>query len=154
ATAGARPAEPAKPSVTAGEELPFEDCFAKTFDRIDFSTYDPRIRQPGQVYGSAPYRPSREELAEYETLPGYVRLAAKNRSHFPTHSWSAYSEFHGKALRAADAFRLSGARDQAQLIDALLNEAFAQHFLHDSFASGHIGTEFGSCFLFGGIYCT
>ena len=40
------------------------------------------------------------------------------------------------------------------LIQALLNEAFAQHYLQDSFASGHIGSVYGNCVIEGlGIGC-
>lgn len=103
-------------------------------------------------FGSEGYRASREELAEHEKIPQYVTLVSQNRGHFPRHSWKNYSDFHSRALELAYCFRdksecapwIKGAGDDL-LVDAIINEAFAQHYLHDSFASGHIGTEYGYC---------
>jgi hypothetical protein len=117
------------------------------------------------AFGTIGYRPERHELAEQEGIPGFVELAAKNRSHFPRHSWKAYVDAHRAALKFAVCFRefragmrcnMRGERISAGeawlfetplLVRMLVHEGFAQHFLHDSFASGHIGTKFGTCGL-------
>ena len=105
-------------------------------------------------YAVLGYEPTRHERAEFESLWRYVELASDNRDHFPLHSWKAYSNYHELALRlaACAASRVACTDPQFATYDpalmlakALVNEAMAQHFLQDSFASGHIGTEFGSC---------
>ena len=97
--------------------------------------------------GSPGYIPSRAEQAEFEQLPGYVDLARANRNHFPRFSWQTYSLNHRQALIYAQEYAArmesnerSGARRALRL--ALLYEGFAQHFLHDSFSSGHLGTHY------------
>jgi hypothetical protein len=94
--------------------------------------------------GSSPYAPDRLEQAEFEALDHYTGLAAGNRAHFPPHSWQTYLVNHFHALQKAVEYRTN--KDKNILFDALIHEGFAQHFLHDSYSSGHIGTEFGSCF--------
>jgi len=95
------------------------------------------------------YTSSRSERAAFERLPHYVDLARDNRDHFPTHSWFKYLEHHKRAREAADCYRKGPPLcDKSQgdaLLDAVVEEGFAQHFLQDSFASGHIGVEFGGC---------
>ncbi len=97
--------------------------------------------------GSEGYSPPRSELAKFEQLVGYVSLAAKNKSHFPRYSWKVYNTNHRKALELASIYAkraLAGDDDSAYkiLAKALIYEGFAQYFLHDSFASGHLGTSF------------
>lgn len=62
----------------------------------------------------------------------YVGLALRNEDHFAPRSWIAYAVHHGEALRLA-----LGARD---LEAALVRNAFADHFLEDAFATGHLRT--------------
>ena len=121
------------------------------------------------------YSPQRDEWSEFEVLPGFLELVSSNQSHFPTHSWREYAIHHHRALQAAQSYKdkkvdKEGCRDSfptfptfpkflgnnvesnygedaplCYLRRALVYEGYAQHFLHDSFSSGHIGTEFGKC---------
>jgi hypothetical protein len=106
---------------------------------------------PVHRFGAEGYRASREELAERERIPRFVPLVAVNRKHFPRHSWTAYSYHHNRALEIARCFRdwkecSPEESSRADLLmEALVEEAFAQHYLQDSFASGHIGTKWGQC---------
>ena len=129
----------------------------------------------GAVLPLTGYSPQRDEWSEFEGLPGFVDLVSSNQSHFPTHSWREYAIHHHAALQAAKSYAKSykdkkvdkeGCRDiihinilpnrseyygeaapMCYVRRALVYEGYAQHFLHDSFASGHIGTEFGSCVI-------
>ncbi len=70
----------------------------------------------------------------------YYTLAANNVSHF---SWGGtsqrtYSSWHGQAL--VDAFEAGQLGDDVRWQRALGKEAFADHFLTDSFAGGHVRT--------------
>ena len=130
----------------------WEDCFRSIAGDGDLG------RPPKREFGSSGYQASREELAEHEMVPRYISLASQNKAHFPRHSWKSYSDHHSEALRFASCYArkvpcagapLSG---EALLVEAILNEAFAQHYLHDSFAAGHIGTGYGECRL--GFFCT
>jgi hypothetical protein len=110
--------------------------------------------QPVHRFGAEGYRPSREELAERERIPRYVPLVAVNKKHFPRHSWKAYSDHHNRALELARCFRdweqgcsRGRASREDLLVDAIIEEAFAQHYLQDSFAAGHIGTKWGECWF-------
>ena len=114
------------------------------------------------------YSPQRDEWSEFEGLAGFFNLVSSNQSHFPTHSWREYAVHHYAALQAAKSYKdkivdKEGCRDFITMIlfkkpkyygedaplcylrRALVYEGYAQHFLHDSFSSGHIGTEFGTC---------
>lgn len=63
-------------------------------------------------------------------------LAVNNFDHFSPYSWYAYSIGHSIALKfAAEAGKT---KKQDDLNYAYAIEAFAQHFLTDTFASGHI----------------
>jgi hypothetical protein len=93
-------------------------------------------------------------------VPRYISLASENKNHFARYSWKTYSKYH------ADAIALDGCYADYPEIDtnsnntcaykspddllfeSMINESFAQHFLHDSFASGHIATKYSECFLF------
>lgn len=108
------------------------------------------------------YTPPRLELAEFEKLKYFTSLVANNRMHFPRHSWSEYRKYHRAALTSAlfSAEKNKGVKvprpiahdesSHSHLADALILEGFAQHFLQDSFASGHIGASSGSADLFRG----
>jgi hypothetical protein len=103
------------------------------------------------AYGQKGYQASQQELDLFEQLPNYVELAAKNKTHFPTFSWLEYAKHHQEAIRFATCYKnkLSCSPQHSQENDslkmALFYEAMAQHFLHDSFASGHIGSDYGKC---------
>jgi hypothetical protein len=121
------------------------------------------------VLPPAGYSPQRDEWSEFEGLPGFLDLVSSNQRHFPTHSWREYAIRHHAALQAAKSYKdkkadKEGCRDFITILllkkveynygedaplcylrRALVYEGYAQHFLHDSFASGHIGTEFGNC---------
>lgn len=125
----------------------------RCFDQVPRIALDVSAKQyPGTSKG---YEPSRLELADFEKLAYYVRLAEDNRKHFPKHSWRAYLDYHTKAVNCAEEYQkrnldkcgtVAHEKDAIQaLVFALIYEGFAQHFLHDSFSSGHIGTKFGTC---------
>lgn len=120
----------------------WEQCF----DSIGAGSFDAEARH---TYGAEGYRASREELAEHEAISGYITLASQNKSHFPRYSWKEYSRHHRRALKLAEQYRSGGCPESQHceelLADILLTEGFAQHFLQDSFASGHIGTAQGQC---------
>ena len=66
--------------------------------------------------------------------PGYVKLASLNVDHFGLDARTAYNAGHLRALEEA-------ARGEiANLRRAYTMNAFADHFLQDSFASGHLRT--------------
>jgi hypothetical protein len=101
------------------------------------------------MFGSSGYRPSPQELAQQEAIPGAIALVSENKTHFPRYSWREFDRYHRKALELADCYRERaqgspcepGLGERDLLAKALLNEAFAQHYLHDSFAAGHIGVS-------------
>ncbi len=101
---------------------------------------------PG-VPGSTKYTATRAEAAAFEDVPGYVALAQQNKDHFPLDSWAAYSYYHevayDKALDYDDNKHQDPKQHKNDLVMAILNEGFAQHFLQDSFASGHIASDWG-----------
>jgi len=59
----------------------------------------------------------------------YASLANENQDHFAPRSWARYLWHHAEALRLALERDLDG---------ALVRNAFADHFLTDAFASGHL----------------
>lgn len=111
------------------------------------------------------YIPPRLEIAEFEKLGNFVSLLTNNKSHFPRHSWSAYRKHHRAALNSALCYYDKKRRPEvhlprpcvqdessrSHLTDAIVLEGFAQHFLQDSFASGHIGASYKSAGLFSGV---
>ena len=100
------------------------------------------------------YVPSRDELSEFEKLNNYVVLAAQNKTHFPRHSWKEYLSWHQKAMDEAREYAKRASSNEKSgyyyrlrpLYRALVNEGWAQHFLHDTYAAGHIGSKYGWCF--------
>lgn len=119
-------------------------CFANRSGTVQTRSSD----LPGATPG---YVPSRLELAEFEQLPNYVDLVGSNKSHFPMHSWKAYVDHHLAALDKAAQYRtgiyLIGETAVRSLKQALIHEGIAQHFLQDSFAAGHIASQYGSCWI-------
>jgi hypothetical protein len=60
----------------------------------------------------------------------YASLANENQDHFAPRSWARYAQHHAEALKLAAIDR--------NLDAALVRNAFADHFLTDAFASGHL----------------
>jgi hypothetical protein len=65
----------------------------------------------------------------------YVELALRNTDHFGWHNMRAYCHHHAEALKLAVA---CGRRTDQAFYRALCTNAFADHFLTDGFAAGHI----------------
>jgi hypothetical protein len=65
----------------------------------------------------------------------YVELALRNTAHFGWHNLVAYRVHHAEALRLAAS---TGGREDETFRRALYTNAFADHFLTDGFAAGHI----------------
>ncbi len=74
--------------------------------------------------------------------PDYLSLALANEAHFGFYNMIAYVNYHGRALNLAlEAHSLAAvdaARSQRLFTQALFLNAFADHFLTDGFAAGHI----------------
>lgn len=74
----------------------------------------------------------------------YVELAIDNNSHFGWHNMKAYVEYHGRAIKlaiTAKAQLAAGSEDGEQTwLRAVFTNAFADHFLTDAFAAGHVRT--------------
>ena len=78
----------------------------------------------------------------------FIDLADTNWDHFSFNgrTWSAYSAGHSLAMEAAVVAHTLAANKApeekiaAQLLHAYVYDAFAQHFLTDSWAAGHIRT--------------
>lgn len=66
----------------------------------------------------------------------YVELALRNTDHFGWHNIVAYCKYHTEALRLAHSAR--GVEKCPAFRRALFTNAFADHFLTDGFAAGHI----------------
>lgn len=65
----------------------------------------------------------------------YVELALRNTDHFGWHNLLAYRKHHAEALRLAASAR---GRDDETFRRARYTNAFADHFLTDGFAAGHV----------------
>jgi len=76
--------------------------------------------------------------------PGYLHLAMTNVSHFGFYNAIRYTLHHQKALDIAlEAYQLKEVDEEAAaalLEKAIFFNGFADHFLTDAFASGHIRT--------------
>jgi len=66
---------------------------------------------------------------------GYLELALANVDHFGWHNMKAYIRYHGEALTLAA--RAAGREDDT-FRQAVYTNAFADHFLTDGFAAGHV----------------
>lgn len=75
-------------------------------------------------------------------MPGYLEVVSKNYAHFGWNNMLAYVKYHGLALQKARASFLARKTDPTAsrhlLHQALIANAFADHYLSDAFASGHI----------------
>jgi hypothetical protein len=74
--------------------------------------------------------------------PDYLNLALANEAHFGFYNMLAYVKYHARAVDLAlEAHALAStdsSRSQRLFTQALFMNAFADHFLTDGFASGHI----------------
>lgn len=81
-------------------------------------------------------------IAFWWNAKNYVELAKDNAVHFGWHNMVAYCRYHGQAIDLArTAARYRGrepAKEQESWRQALFYNAFADHFLTDGFAAGHI----------------
>jgi hypothetical protein len=70
----------------------------------------------------------------------YLGLVARNACHFAPFSWYRWEEFYTKARNLAQqAYGESDRTKKAQLTyEAWMNHGYADHFLQDSFAAGHL----------------
>ncbi|MFN7131478.1 MAG: hypothetical protein ACK4N5_05305, partial [Myxococcales bacterium] len=65
----------------------------------------------------------------------YVELALDNVDHFGWHNMVAYCRHHQRALELAAS---AAGRNDERWAQALVTNAFADHFLTDAFAAGHV----------------
>ncbi len=69
----------------------------------------------------------------------YSGLLARNACHFAPHSWYRWEQFHLQARAlAVEAFHATGQRKDRLTNLAWIHHGYADHFLHDSFAAGHL----------------
>ncbi|WP_413289380.1 hypothetical protein [Bdellovibrio sp. HCB337] len=75
-------------------------------------------------------------------VPGYLEVLSQNYDHFGWNNMVAYVEYHTQALRLAKQaydLRSTNLVSAKQLFNkAMVFNAFADHYLTDAFASGHI----------------
>jgi len=75
-------------------------------------------------------------------IPGYLEVVSQNQNHFGWNNMVAYVEIHGQALQFAKKSNEKKTSDptlsKRLLHKALIYNAFADHYLTDAFASGHI----------------
>jgi hypothetical protein len=75
-------------------------------------------------------------------MPGYLEVVSQNYNHFGWNNMVAYIEFHGQALRVAKKsydIKTSNPILSRQLLNkAMVLNGYADHYLTDAFASGHI----------------
>lgn len=81
-------------------------------------------------------------LTGFFSMPGYLEVVSQNYNHFGWNNMLAYVDYHGQALQIA---KLSFEKkethpelSQQLLHKAIVFNAFADHYLSDAFASGHI----------------
>ncbi len=69
----------------------------------------------------------------------YQGLLSRNACHFAPHSWYRWEQFHLEARSfAVEAFHATGDRKDRLTNLAWIHHGYADHFLHDSFAAGHL----------------
>lgn len=88
---------------------------------------------PSKAYATLPNVSATLEAITFgrSGFPGYLGLARINWDHFGEDARSAYNAGHATAIRKA----ISGELDWAYAMNA-----FADHFLEDSFSAGHLRT--------------
>jgi hypothetical protein len=76
----------------------------------------------------------------FKSNTSYWLLALENSAHFNPMSMRSWAEYHLKAIAVAlDGAHGEGLESLRGFQLALQESAFADHFLHDSFAAGHMG---------------
>jgi hypothetical protein len=91
------------------------------------------IEEAARAHGPSPYPD--ENLRFAWNAKSFVELALKNTDHFGWHNVTAYRRHHAKALQLAVEAR---GRPSESFRRALYTNAFADHFLTDCFAAGHV----------------
>ncbi|WP_380167874.1 DUF4157 domain-containing protein [Jannaschia sp. R86511] len=72
-------------------------------------------------------------------INAYSSLLARNACHFAPHSWYRWEQFYLQARAfAVQAAHATGHRKDRLTNLAWINHGYADHFLHDSFAAGHL----------------
>ena len=89
-----------------------------------------RLQQQG---GKAPYPDDNIRMAW--NAKSYVELALRNVDHFGWHNIVAYCRYHTEAMALAAS---ADGRENENFRRALYTNAFADHFLTDGFAAGHV----------------
>lgn len=81
-------------------------------------------------------------MTGFTSMPGYLEVVSKNYDHFGWNNMMAYVKYHDLALKKAQmAFqkkKSSPSTSRYYMQQALIYNAFADHYLSDAFASGHI----------------
>lgn len=81
-------------------------------------------------------------LTGFFTMPGYLEVVSKNYNHFGWNNMQAYVDYHTQALQLAkQSFLQKSSNPEASqqlLHKAIIFNAFADHYLSDAFASGHV----------------
>lgn len=81
-------------------------------------------------------------LSSAWNFPDYISLSLANAPHFGFYNMQNYIKYHGQALdlaiKARDLSKADPEKGKQLLNQALFTNAFADHFLTDGFASGHI----------------
>lgn len=95
-----------------------------------------RAKQTATLDKVTPY--PEHNLALAWSAKSYLELALDNTAHFGWHNVLAYCLYHEKALALAAAAAVNAGEHDPQLRRALYTNAFADHFLTDGFAAGHI----------------
>ena len=159
--------DPDRPVCRAGNQEQQIEQFRKNFESLESSTaevkkilqiaqhyeFDPIARAvahsqaPSGVYAGLPTSPGHlvpdEDRAFDEATGGtsltngrYLNLAATNFDHFGVDAMTCYMAGHILAQRTACDAKRSG--NSQQLLRAYAINAFADHFLTDLFAAGHM----------------
>lgn len=91
------------------------------------------VSQPNELLSAA-------GSAIVTTKPNYWRLALTNSAHFHPLATREWRDFHKQAIAdALAASQLQGVEQIERFEQAFAESAFGDHFLQDSFASGHMG---------------
>jgi hypothetical protein len=134
-TAAVTARAPRAPGVTARSEMA---CGRNAGALADI--YGDATALAGDFLGEPSEFLSQAGAWRFKSNKSYYLLALENSAHFNPMSTQSWADFHGKAVDEA----LAGARAEGleavrRLQLALQESAFADHFLHDSFAAGHMG---------------
>jgi len=109
-----------------GDVVALAGDFYATLDELR-RKLSPAIRR--EIQGITPRRPGALQLQCLVGPMRFLQLASCNFDHFTPHNWLRWAEEHLVALEQALAWNLD---------EALLRNAFGDHFLTDAFASGHM----------------